>query len=142
MKEHPDSEWKELTSRKDEFLHILRILNHYYEMQSQTKNELYLFRRNLVERPPEQIRIFFSKIGTYEFFVSVSQSLDLDALKTWLHMDGIAEERERFREIGNMDHPVFSITCLSDLFENATEDFHPELVGEKKVAKGRKKIKL
>ncbi len=142
MKEHVESEWKELVERKDEFLHILRILNHYYETKGQTESQLYQFRRDLVDRSPESIRIFLSQIGTYEYFVQASLSLGTDAMETWVHIDGIAEERDRLREIGNLEHPVFSITCLGDLMQNHTRPFKIPLTAKKKVAKPRKVVKL
>lgn len=142
MKEYRDVDWRELLERKDDFLHILRILNHYYENQSQTKNQLYLFRKELVERDPETIRIFLAKIGTYEYFVSASLSLDPNETETWIHVDGIAEEREKLKAIPNLDHPVFSLVCMSDLFESHTIEFKFIEENKKIVANRRKKIKL
>lgn len=50
--------WRELVTKKDEFLHILRILNHYYEMQGETKSKQFAFRRHLADSPPESVQIF------------------------------------------------------------------------------------
>lgn len=142
MQELPEADWKELTSRKDEFLHILRILNHYYEMRGQTRNDLYSFRQKLVESPPDSITIYLAKIGPYEYFVRGSLERNFEASESWIHIDGIAEERDKFRDLGNLEHPVFSITCLGDLFESATIHRPPRSEGKKKVAKGRKSIKI
>lgn len=142
MEDNQGADWIELMERKDEFLHILRILNHYYEMQSQTKNHLYEFRRQLVDSPPQKIQIFLSKIGKYEYFVKASLASGSGDFETWVHIDGIAEERDNLKVIGKIDHPVFSITCLTDLYESATQTMNMKFDSEKKVAKRQKKSKI
>lgn len=110
-----DLTWRELITKKEEFLHILRILNHYYEMRGETKSKQFGFRQKLADSDPKHVQIFFAKLGTYEYQVSC-RILPSDDLETWIHIDGIAEERERLTQIGNTDHPVFSLVCLGDLF--------------------------
>ncbi|MCG6144539.1 LIC_13246 family protein [Leptospira bandrabouensis] len=107
--------WRELVTKKDEFLHILRILNHYYEMRGETKSKQFAFRRHLADSPPESVQIFFSRLGPYEYQVAC-RILPEEQTETWIHIDGIAEERERLKQIGNTEHPVFSLVCLGDLF--------------------------
>ncbi|MDZ4726008.1 MAG: hypothetical protein SH817_07615 [Leptospira sp.] len=142
MQNTQGTEWKELVERKDEFLHILRILNHYYESGAKIKNPLYQFRKDLVELPPKSIRIFLASIGKFEYFVQASKTPDLENRESWVHIDGISEERMRLRELGNLDHPVFSITCLGDLYENHCVSFKFPEEREKKVAKPKKKIRI
>ncbi|EMJ88125.1 LIC_13246 family protein [Leptospira meyeri] len=107
--------WRELVTKKEEFLHILRILNHYYEMRGETKSKQYAFRRHLADSSPESVQIFFSKLGPFEYQVAC-RILPEEQVETWIHIDGIAEERERLKQIGNTEHPVFSLVCLGDLF--------------------------
>lgn len=107
--------WRELVTKKEEFLHILRILNHYYEMRGETKSKQYAFRRHLADSSPESVQIFFSRLGPFEYQVAC-RVLPEDQVETWIHIDGIAEERERLKQIGNTEHPVFSLVCLGDLF--------------------------
>ncbi|MCG6140564.1 hypothetical protein EHR01_09800 [Leptospira mtsangambouensis] len=107
--------WRELVTKKEEFLHILRILNHYYEMRGETKSKQYAFRRHLADSSPESVQIFFSKLGPFEYQVAC-RVLPEEQVETWIHIDGIAEERERLKQIGNTEHPVFSLVCLGDLF--------------------------
>ncbi len=142
MQQVPEAEWKELVSRKDEFLHILRILNHYYEMTGKTKNDLFAFRNKLVNLPPDTVSIYLSKIGPYEYFVRACLDQKFETAETWVHIDGIAEERAKFIEIGNQNHPVFSITCLQDLYDSATLPYVPKNNSKKKVAKSKKAIKI
>ncbi|WP_246834617.1 LIC_13246 family protein [Leptospira levettii] len=110
-----DLSWHELVSKKEEFLHILRILNHYYEMRGETKSKQFGFRRLLADSDPNSVQIFFAKIGPFEYQVAC-RILPNEETETWIHVDGIAEERERLRQIGNTEHPVFSLVCLGDLF--------------------------
>lgn len=109
-------EWRELVTKKEEFLHILRILNHYYEMRGETKSKQFGFRRLLADSDPNTVQIFFAKIGSFEYQVAC-RLLPNEDTETWIHIDGIAEEREKLRGIGNTEHPVFSLVCLGDLFE-------------------------
>ncbi|XDD53712.1 hypothetical protein AB3N62_14690 [Leptospira sp. WS4.C2] len=108
--------WRELMTKKEEFLHILRILNHYYEMRGETKSKQFAFRRTLADSSPESVQIFFSRLGPFEYQVAC-RILPGEQIETWIHIDGIAEERERLGQIGNTEHPVFSLVCLGDLFE-------------------------
>ncbi|MCT8334732.1 hypothetical protein NUH30_13690 [Leptospira sp. 85282-16] len=107
--------WRELVTKKEEFLHILRILNHYYEMRGETKSKQFAFRRSLADSAPESVQIFFSRLGPFEYQVAC-RILPEEQIETWIHIDGIAEERERLKQIGNTEHPVFSLVCLGDLF--------------------------
>ncbi|EOQ90239.1 hypothetical protein LEP1GSC202_0518 [Leptospira yanagawae serovar Saopaulo str. Sao Paulo = ATCC 700523] len=113
-----DLEWRELVNKKEEFLHILRILNHYYEMRGETKSKQFGFRRQLADSDPNRVQIFFAKIGNFEYQVAC-RILPNEDTETWIHIDGIAEERERLLTIGNTEHPVFSLVCLGDLFKIA-----------------------
>ncbi|BDA77634.1 hypothetical protein LPTSP3_g05640 [Leptospira kobayashii] len=113
--------WRELTSRKEEFQHILRVLNHYYEVCNIQNTKLQKFRQALVESPAAKIRVFLSKIGDYEYYVSACITEGSFSPHTWIHIDGISEERSRMVLIGNSDHPVFSITSMGDLFSQNTE---------------------
>ncbi|MCW7479562.1 LIC_13246 family protein [Leptospira kanakyensis] len=114
MKE-TEVQWRELVTKKEEFLHILRILNHYYEMRGETKSKQFAFRRTLADSPTDGVQIFFSQIGPFEYQVAC-RILPEEHLETWIHIDGIAEERERLKQIGNTEHPVFSLVCLGDLY--------------------------
>ncbi|MDF3820435.1 hypothetical protein P3G55_11015 [Leptospira sp. 96542] len=118
--ETTNSQWRELKVRKEEFLHILRILNHYYEMRGETRSPQFQFRCQLVGSATDQVRIFFSRLGDYEFQVACSLGQE-GPFETWIHIDGIAEERSKLKGIGQSDHPVFQLVCLSDLFIDAEE---------------------
>ncbi|MGV3665842.1 MAG: LIC_13246 family protein [Leptospira bouyouniensis] len=110
-----DLTWRELVTKKEEFLHILRILNHYYEMRGETKSNQFAFRRQLADSDPNSVQIFFARLGPFEYQVAC-RILPNEETQTWIHIDGIAEERERLKQIGNNEHPVFSLVCLGDLF--------------------------
>lgn len=111
--------WREIQKSKSEFLHILRILNHYYEMQGGRKHSQDEFRKLVTETNPEQVKIYVNRLGIYEYQVACTY-LPESQTETWIHIDGIAEERARLTELGNTDHPVFSLVCLGDLFGEAT----------------------
>ncbi|WP_246047525.1 LIC_13246 family protein [Leptospira ilyithenensis] len=142
MREKETVLWRELTSRKEEFQHILRVLNHYYETCNIQNTKLQKFRQALVESPIAKIRVFLSKIGDYEYYVSACILESSFPTNTWIHIDGISEERSRMVLIGNLEHPVFSITSLGDLFSKNTEPVKEEFhisKNEKKLAKSKSK---
>lgn len=96
---------------KTEFLRILKVLNHYYEM----KGERDEFRKSLESISEDQIILEVSKLGKFEY--QVTASVKDGESQTWIHIDGISEERERFAKFP--EHPVFSLTSMGDLFESA-----------------------
>jgi len=116
--------WKELTERKADFQHILRVLNRYYENRETSKQlgQSHLFRKRLTEESESNIQIFIKKFGNYEYLIhaelqSTKQSLEKD---TWIHIDGISEEREQLQKEGITEHPLFSILGIGDLYKANT----------------------
>lgn len=115
-------QWKELISRKEEFQHILRVLNNYYEMVAKTRSASRDFRKKIAKEPsPSGFRVFFKKFGNYEFEVLAFLESDPREEERWFHLDGIQEERDKLKTIGNLEHPVFQIVCVSDLYELDSE---------------------
>ena len=119
--------WKEIKEETDkkEFQAIIHILNRYYSLNNGVKNE---FREKLVLANSESFTVKLKAMAGNSFSVLVE--LD-NALETWIHLDGIVEERETMTEKGNLDHPVFKIVCLTDLYENAVKCKTPKLINLK-----------
>ncbi|TGK28237.1 hypothetical protein EHQ12_12755 [Leptospira gomenensis] len=105
-----------LQGRKDEFRKILSALNrHYAPVVSESKKlGSQKLRFELEKRESDDFDVFFKKIGTYDFAVVLKSGNRFDS---WIHLDGIREEQERFLFEGKNDHPIFQIVCLSDLYE-------------------------
>ena len=118
--------WKEIKNETDkkEFQAIIHILNRYYAL-SGVKNE---FREKLVLANSESFTVKIKSLMGNSFSVLVE--LD-NALETWIHLDGIVEERKTMTEKGNLEHPVFKIVCLTDLYENAVKCKTPKLINLK-----------
>ena len=66
------------------------------------------------------LRIFLKKFGVYEFLIVVEitqptqEELSLFPLSTkkmdsWIHIDGVSQERVYMKEKGRLEHPVFKI---------------------------------
>lgn len=109
-------EWVKLTPKKVvEFKGILKVLGKYYNAISSdaTKSKGQIFRDNL--SVAEGGSIYLKKFGNYEYLVFAKIGEEHD---TWIHMDGISEEREQFTAKGIKEHPVFNITCVGDLYGN------------------------
>lgn len=71
------------------------------------------FRKNIVASDPKEFLVEVSHLEEYEFLVRCT----LNGLtQEWIHLDGIAEEREFFRQKGIHSHPVFDLVCMSDLY--------------------------
>ena len=123
--------WKEIKNETDkkEFQKIVNILNRYYTIAEGKENE---FRKKLVLEKPENFTVKLKLTEGNSFYVLV----ELDkVLETWVHIDGIFDERKIMTEKGNFEHPVFKIVCLTDLYENAVKCKTPKLInlkGEKK----------
>ncbi|HNN05766.1 MAG TPA: hypothetical protein PKN56_19560 [Leptospiraceae bacterium] len=127
--------WREITEQKTEFQGILKVLNRFYEAVAEDrKNDSHRFRKSLEKENTEKFRIFLRKFGKYEFLVyaEIRDTETGSRSDSWIHIDGIAEEREQLRKKGNHDHPVFSISCLTDLYLKSSVSA-PEFPEELKV---------
>ncbi|MCB1193465.1 MAG: hypothetical protein H7A23_17890 [Leptospiraceae bacterium] len=114
--------WYELVFRKEDFLHIINVLNRYYDMYPPKNHpsDSHRFREDLTKTPVNSIRIFLKKFGDYEFLIS-AEILESDSkrMDSWIHVDGIKQERHDLENKGVYDHPVFEIVCLTDLYEDS-----------------------
>ena len=97
----------------DDFLHILRVLNHYYQHSGEPLSPLAEFRRDVVKASPDTVGVRLDMIGENEFMVMATLG---DRTESWIHIDGIQSERVKLADAGNLTHPVFSIVCLTDIF--------------------------
>lgn len=113
--------WLEIKEEdKKDFLQIIRVLNRFYnESIPKVKwSESMVFRNQLVLLEESEFRVFLKKIGEYEFLVSVfTKSGVLTKNESWLHIDGIKQERDNFIKTGVNNHPAFTVVCLTDLYE-------------------------
>ena len=119
--------WKEIKNETDkkEFQAIIHILNRYYSLNNGVKNE---FREKLVLSNSENFSVKLKAMAGNSFSVLVELN---NVLETWIHLDGIVEERKTMTEKGNLEHPVFKIVCLTDLYENAVKCKTPKLINLK-----------
>lgn len=115
--------WYELLGQKEDFQNTVHILNRYYELNSPTQvSEALLFRKEIVTSKPENLRIFLKRFGTYEFLVVVEITFETGKkIDSWIHIDGIMQERKICTEQGKLTHPVFNIVSLSDLYEKSAK---------------------
>ncbi|PJE03919.1 MAG: hypothetical protein CK427_03530 [Leptospira sp.] len=121
-----EEKWKELVERKSDFQHILRVLNRYYENRESSAQlgQSHFFRKRLTEESENNFKIFIKKFGNYEYLIhaeihAAKQSMEKE---TWIHIDGISEEKEQLEKQGITEHPLFSIIGVGDLFQESTKD--------------------
>lgn len=121
-----EEKWKELVERKSDFQHILRVLNRYYENRESSAQlgQSHFFRKRLTEESENNFKIFIKKFGNYEYLIhaeihAAKQSMEKE---TWIHIDGISEERAQLEKQGITEHPLFSIIGVGDLFQESTKD--------------------
>ena len=119
--------WKEIKNETDkkEFQKIIHILNRYYSLNNGAKNE---FREKLVLSNSQSFTVKLKSMEGNAFSVLVEMD---NVLETWIHLDGIVEERKIMTEKANLDHPVFKIVCLTDLYKNAVDCKTPKLINLK-----------
>ncbi|WCL50205.1 LIC_13246 family protein [Leptospira sp. GIMC2001] len=122
-----DTKWREITSGKKEFFHILTVLNNYYEAkdsQFARSNDSQNFRKNLVKQKENDVSIYIKKFGDYEFLVhaEIHNNQEEKQNDTWVHIDGIAEEKNSLQKNGVTEHPIFHIVGLSDIFHDGSID--------------------
>ncbi|HMV42763.1 MAG TPA: hypothetical protein PK079_13050 [Leptospiraceae bacterium] len=119
------STWFELISNKEEFKNIVNILNRYYNLNP-TKNHpspAHLFREEVVQTDEGNLRIFLKKFGEFEFLIVVEiSSASGKKMDSWIHIDGIAQERLALSSQGISNHPVFQIISMDDLFQKNCQE--------------------
>ncbi|PNV72591.1 LIC_13246 family protein [Leptospira inadai] len=117
----PEMKWMKLEKDKVAFLKIVKTLNRYYDsLKGPEKINPTSFRKRLTESDPDIAEIFFKKFGKYEFLVFARISSEgKSEFDSWIHIDGIRQEREELSGQNVTDHPVFSIRCLSDIYEDS-----------------------
>lgn len=100
-----------------EFQKILGVLNRYYNILSskdkQPKSSSVLFREKLEKTTASETVVSLSKINKYDYHIKASIG---DENAEWVHVDGIQEERDQLAEKNITEHPVYNITCLTDLY--------------------------
>jgi len=111
--------WFELKSRKVEFLEILNLLIKFDEKTGRFRRYdspwTHWLRRSVASADPDQTRIIIRNLGEFVYSVVLqSQSPPGLAICSYVHEDGIRIERDAT----DSSHPVHSIVCLTDLFEN------------------------
>lgn len=124
IKTSNNSEWMELIEEKDEFKHIVNIMNRYYSLHPSASHPTpaHLFREELARTENESLRIFMKKFGRFEMLVVVEIHTEQGKkMDSWIHIDGISQKKEMMTERGNTDHPVFKIVSMFDIFERSTK---------------------
>lgn len=98
-----------------EFQKILGVLNRYYNTFSskEPKSNSVLFREKLEKTIPSEAIVSLSKINKYDYHIKASIG---EENVEWVHIDGIQEERDQLAEKNITEHPVYNITCLTDLY--------------------------
>ena len=121
--------WYKLTGGFSDFKNILSVLNRYYSNLNETKSESLKFREEVILTKDENLEIYLKKFGTYEYIIAVKIKKDgSEKIDSWIHIDGIIQEREMFEKMGNMEHPVFSIIAITDIFLNHSVQINEKIL--------------
>lgn len=119
------SNWFELIREKEEFKKIVNILNRYYNLNP-SKNHpspAHLFREEVAQTPNDKLRIFLKKFGDYEFLIVVEiNSKSGNKMDSWIHIDGISQERAELKNRDIKNHPVFRIISIEDLYKRSCKE--------------------
>ena len=99
---------------KKKFQVILNVINIHYTENFKGKSNDLEFRILLAKSIPESIEVFVSSMEIDTFQI---RAVHLGIEKIWIHVDGIEEERRRLREKSIFSHPLYDITCLTDIVE-------------------------
>jgi hypothetical protein len=125
-------EWREIISEKREFCGIVKLLVDFDEKTERFRRyahpETHYMRKAVGVADPAFIRIFIRDCGGYVYHIVSEINTDAGFMSTfWIHEDGIRAEREILKD--QLDHPVHSIVCVSDLYEYNSEPVDPLLSG-------------
>ncbi|WP_078125201.1 LIC_13246 family protein [Leptospira alexanderi] len=109
--------WMKLISRKNDFRKIVSTLNNFYipKIPFSKLAEGQKMRIRLAQKKVKKFEAFLKKISDYEFIIFLQIE---NQFESWIHLDGIREEKDRFLKEGKSDHPIFEHISISDLYEN------------------------
>lgn len=120
MKASTNNVWKKVGSKQvEDFQKILKVLVRFHDavLSEGEKSQSHEFRKRLSEmvvmERTRKVQIYLRKFGKYEYLVYADMNGETES---WLHVDGIAEEREQLK---GKDHPVHTIVCMSDIYKKA-----------------------
>ena len=127
-----NQKWKQVSQDSIlDFQNILNILNRYYSQfeSSNPKTESSLFREEVGKAREEDLEIYLKKFGRYEYLIfAIIHTENGKKSDSWIHIDGVSEERDGFKKKNLLNHPVFEIICMQDIFEKSIEleDISPD----------------
>ncbi|QOI53262.1 LIC_13246 family protein [Leptospira interrogans] len=110
-----DSAWKEVDSAgMIKFYQILKVLNCFYDLG--VKNKRRELKNQLLKS--SNVKVYLRKLNKYSYLV-FAEIINSDSIiqDNWIHIDEVSEARDRFKSIGNLNHPVFNIPCLTEVYE-------------------------
>lgn len=71
----------------------------------------------------ESFRVYLKRFGNYEYLVTAEIiEGNSSRMDSWIHVDGIKQERDELLSQGNLSHPVHAVISLSDLYSGACEE--------------------
>lgn len=106
---------------KQDFIQIIKLMQSMYKKTAMEKTVGFQFRENLVKYSVDKLSLVVKYIGQYDYQISAwveDETLPLELRQqSWIHCDGIKEERDKYSDgVGERSHPVFSINCLTDIY--------------------------
>jgi hypothetical protein len=111
-----------LTIKKEDcirdFLHIVKVINRYYDNPKEKQSEGFLFRKSLVEKQSDDMTIDIRKIGEYEFLIECN---NFGVKEVWLHVDGIQQERDDLLKKEIVKNPIFDIVAMTDVYNRSKD---------------------
>lgn len=114
------TKWKTIPQEHlGRFIRILNVVNRYDESRDGQKINGLKFRKKIVESNGDGLNVYLKQFEEYSFMVHAKL---LGEQNSWIHIDGIAEER---KQVGP-NHPIFEIDCLSDIFADCIKSENQE----------------
>lgn len=125
--ETSNADWRILRTHKVDFIKILSLLVEYDERTGKAARypdpQRHRMRQAIAAANPDLSRFLIRRIAANLFSIVAETVCDGGLVTTrWLHEDAINQERSQQEP----DHPVHSITCVTDLFENYCEPLGAE----------------
>ncbi|WP_411822409.1 LIC_13246 family protein [Leptospira sp. 'Mane'] len=103
---------------KKKFQNIMRVVNLHHAIQLKEHSEILEYRKRIVLADVKSFEIYVESLGAFAYGIICVHE---EVVKEWIHVDGISEERERLEEKGIFEHPIFEITCLTDILADNKE---------------------
>jgi len=107
---------------KEQFQHIVKVLCNYYSLHSAKKEQQtksFLFRKQVSEINLNELTVNIKRLSDFEYLITCKIK-GIKEPESWIHVDGIEQERFELMNKGVTDSPIFNVISMTDIYRKSS----------------------